>query len=188
MIRGPIMQAEGDPPAAAPATLPAAAPVVAPVIAPVAAPIAAPIAKPVIDWAAKASAAAARVLALGAKATAVQVEHAAAIEEIATLKTRADASDHAALTGRRDAALERAGVLPQYRDTAPLVDPSTQEGAKALETWLADRPHIRVAQQAGIAQAPPAPETPLGKIASGTSSLGKAGQDWYRSQMERAHG
>ena len=50
-------------------------------------------------------------------------------------------SERARIRGEaRTHALQRAGVLPQYHDYVPDLDPRTAEGAKALESWISKHP------------------------------------------------
>lgn len=61
---------------------------------------------------------------------------------------------------RREAALDKLRVNAKYRSFAPNVDPSTADGAKALETWAAQNPELLV-KAAGA----PNVEVPAGAIA-----------------------
>ena len=62
-------------------------------------------------------------------------------QELQTLRGDVEKSDQAAMTKARTDAFARLGVMPEYQDVIPSdIDPRTDEGARALETWLAKRP------------------------------------------------
>lgn len=70
----------------------------------------------------------------------------------------------------RSQALDRLGVLPNYRDFAPDADPTNADGAKQLADWA--KGHPEVVKVTGAPQPPPfapAPESMLGKVLAGVA-------------------
>ena len=64
---------------------------------------------------------------------------------IAGLKDSLDGTDAKVATHReamKASVLDGLHVLPKYRDFAPDVDPFSEDGRKALETWAADNPEL----------------------------------------------
>ena len=75
-------------------------------------------------------------------------------------KESLEAAKKVVASERREAALDKLRVNAKYRSFAPDVDPSTADGAKALETWAAQNPELLVKS----AQVPNV-EVPAGAIA-----------------------
>lgn len=70
----------------------------------------------------------------------------------------------------RGQAMDRLGILPNYRDFAPDCDPRTPEGAKALTDWAKDHPEVvKAVGTTGHAPMTPPPESMLGKVLSGVA-------------------
>jgi hypothetical protein len=88
-------------------------------------------------------------------------------EDRAAFTAEADAM-RADLRGqRREAALDKLDVLPNYRKYVGDHDPSTTEGAAALEAWAKEHPEALRQKAAGPAPWVPAPLSALAKIARG---------------------
>ena len=70
----------------------------------------------------------------------------------------------------RGQAMDRLGILPNYRDFAPDVDPRDPAGAKALTDWAQSHPEVVKAQGThNPAPMTPPPESMLGKVLSGVA-------------------
>lgn len=104
----------------------------------------------------------------------------ATIEEVraavAELRAQADDAVRRVTDARWADTLDRAGVLPQYRDFARQnlgnVDPSTPDGRRAVDEWVASRPAMASAPAPAPAPtAPPkyrpAPNSPAGMMGTG---------------------
>ena len=70
-------------------------------------------------------------------------------------------------TEARSQALQRAGVLPQYHDFVPDLDPRSPEGAKALEAWIGKHPET-VSRKV---EAAPSPLATLEKKSSAVAEI-----------------
>ena len=79
------------------------------------------------------------------------------------------------------AAVDRLGVLPQYRSTVPDFDVTTEDGKQQLDAWAASRPEICAAL--------PVPNAPTVKAADalkGLKSPHLVNAEWYRAALGEA--
>ena len=87
--------------------------------------------------------------------------------ELQALRDRLTAQDSALVATRREAALDKLGLPAKYRAFSPQVDPSTVEGAKALEAFPREHPEL-------LSSSTSQPQSLLGRaIAAGESNLAK---------------
>jgi len=112
----------------------------------------------------------AEIEALRAQLDSEKSERAKLEERMAATETARASEAKAARTERRDAALERLGILPGYRAMAPDLDPREEEGRKALQAWADAHPEIRVAVRVASA-APPSEDSAIGKALAGKGKL-----------------
>lgn len=92
----------------------------------------------------------------------------------------------------KDSALDKIGVLPQYRQIVPdSIDPRTKEGAAQLETFFADKPAML--KRRDVAPPAPTPESahmprsffkPNGKSTNGLTSLASIMQNRKKLGLE----
>lgn len=88
-------------------------------------------------------------------------------EELQSLRDRVNSQDAALVATRREAALDKLGLPAKYRAFAPQGDPSTVEGAKALEAFAREHPEL-------LSSSTSQPQSLLGRaIAAGESNLAK---------------
>lgn len=134
-----------------------------------------PTPDPAPDLAAELAAMRAQVAELSAKSQAAEAAAEAAriaglsdAEKLAEERAAVAKEREGLVVERRTAALDKLGILPKFRHIAPAVDPSTTEGALALDKWAKENPEL-VAAKPNAPTPPPAipPKSNLAKVLAG---------------------
>ncbi len=116
-----------------------------------------------LDGADEAAAAAAEQARLAAMSDAERAQ-----EQLAAERAKLDEALGGLRKERLTMAADKLGVLPNFRGYLPDVDPSTTDGAAALEQWAKDHPQaLKPRDAAPDGGWRPAPEGNLAKILSG---------------------